>query len=476
MEVVVSKIRPGENNNFMNTEILTENTLNRLAKALMVRHNVNYQTATKMLDTFRLNVVAGEGLLTSRAQQAALLTAVNTGKRAFHGGVFVDMPKDVPCLLNWPGNLTLNKIVQALGGTLTEINTPAPGETLFIGSHKPEAGDGYVLHCAGWRGGITSPQVVPNFRAGVDFALGGIATASIAVSRSFLRISGLHTTPEIDQQGISLWRPDLDWLHPDAEGPQIEFLPPKVWMLGLGHLGQAYLWCLSFLPYSNPADVEFLLQDFDRVVKGNYASGLLCEEQNVGHKKTRICSDWLELRGFTTTIVERPFDKLTKRTPDEPGVACCGFDRAEPRRLLEDANFDLVVECGLGADSYRFDRLTLHTFPGAPKKASEIWNTSVDAIADPRLVEAFKQKDDCGIVAETLAKKAIASSFVGTFAGSLVVAEILKALHGGARCDLIQAHLRHGGLPGVAFNPEDYQLRIARSGFILALQNICLAA
>lgn len=460
----------------MNTDTLSENTLNRLAKALMLQHSVDYATALTMLGTFRLNLVCGEKLLTSQALQAALLTAVNTGKRAFHGGVFVDMPKEVPCHLNWPGKLTLNEIVQSLGGILVEIATPTTGEILYIGCPPPEGGENYAFYCSGWRGGICTAKMTPDLRPGPDFALGGIVAASLGVARSFLRISGLHTTPEVEQQGISLWRPDVDWSLPEADGPELEFLPQKLWMLGLGHLGQAYLWCFSLLPYSNPDNVNFLLQDFDRAVEGNYASGLLCENEKVGELKTRICAEWLKQRGFAATITERRFDEHTKRLPDEPGVACCGFDKAEPRLLLEDAGFDLIVECGLGADAYRFDRVIMHTFPDGSKKPHDIWKTSTDVVADPRLIKAFKQRDDCGIVAETLAKKAIASSFVGAFAGSLLVAEVVKALHGGLRCDLVQAHLRHGEPPGVVLNREDYQLRLARCGFVALLRDDCLAA
>jgi hypothetical protein len=476
MENVARKIRPSQNDNFMNTEILTENTLNRLAKALMIRHGIDYPSALAMLDTFQLNLVCNDKVFTSPSHQAALLTAVNTGKRAFHGGVFVDMPMNVPCLLNWPGNLTLNEIVQLLGGTLSPVESGAKGEILYIGKPSKKVNEGYVLYCSGWRGGIASTKIIPQFQKGADFSLGGIAAAAIGVARSFLRISDLNSGSEVEQQGISLWRPDVDWLHPDADGPELEFLPSKLWILGLGHLGQAYLWNFALLPFQNPGNVSFMLQDFDRAVEGNYASGMLCEKNNVGQKKTRICAEWLEQRGFATTIAERPFDTLTKRSPDEPSIACCGFDKAEPRTILENAGFDLIVECALGADAYRFDRLILHTFPGASRTPAEIWKTFNDPKTDPNLVKAFKQRDACGIVAETLAKKAIASSFVGALAGTLVAAEIVRALHGGTRCELVQLHVRHGEIPGVAVNTEDYLLRVGRCGFVQSKRLDSLAA
>lgn len=240
-------------------------------------------------------------------------------------------------------------------------------------------------------------------------------------------------------------------------------------MLGLGHLGQAYLWNFGLLPFQSPEEATFLLQDFDSVVGGNYSSQLLCEQSSVGRKKTRVCSEWLENRGFKTIVTERPFDETTKRTGDEPFIACCGFDAAKPRRILENTGFDLIVECALGADTARFDRIILHTFPDARHRPATIWANDDEPEADRNLVEAFRTKEDCGILAETLAKKAISSSFVGAVAGALVTGEILRALNGGVRCELIQTHLRQNVQPGVIVNDEVYALRAARSGFCSAM-------
>ena len=217
-----------------------------------------------------------------------------------------------------------------------------------------------------------------------------------------------------------------------------------------------------------------MLQDFDSVVRANYSSQLLCEQNNIGRKKTRVCSDWLEARGFKTILTERPFDENTKRAGDDPFIACCGFDAAKPRRILEDAGFDLVVECALGANAARFDRIILHTFPDARQRAASIWANDDQSETDRNLIEAFRSKEDCGIIAETLAKKAVASSFVGAVAGALVTGEILRALNGGVRCEFLQTHLRHDAEPGVILKQEIYALRAARSGFCHA--NLQLAA
>ena len=65
--------------------------------------------------------------------------------------------------------------------------------------------------------------------------------------------------------GLSLWRPgpEADWLQPDESEPPLTYLPSRLWLIGLGHLGQAYLWGLGLLPYKDPADVALVLQDID---------------------------------------------------------------------------------------------------------------------------------------------------------------------------------------------------------------------
>jgi len=447
---------------------LNEDTLDRLAKAIMVKHSIGYADALVMLSRFRLNLVCDDTIEISPSLQAALLTAVNTGKRAFHGGVTVSMPANTPCVVNWPGGLNLNEVARALGANFSTLHHDEFTHTLYLGGRANERVEGsFLVVCSGWRGGIVPTGMAVDLRLGADFALGGIAAAALGVAQGFLRLSGISSRQLESPQGISLWRPDLPWTGPSADGPALQILPKSVWMLGLGHLGQAYLWAFSFLPYSNCPEAHFLLQDFDRAVIGNFSSGLLCESQNVGKRKTRLCAEWLEARGFQTTIVERRFDAYIRRTGDEPYVACCGFDSGESRRMVESAGFDLVIECALGSETPRFDRIILHTFPDASKTADEIWSkTSRPLPVDKRLVKEFETPGDCGILAETLARKAISTSFSGAFAGALVAGELLRALHGGIRCEVIHAHLRHGQLCRVASKTENYSKRVARAGYV----------
>ena len=105
---------------------------------------------------------------------------------------------------------------------------------------------------------------------------------------------------------------------PDSFGPEIRYLPSGAWILGLGHLGQAYCWCLGCLPYVDPHELLLYLVDFDVVEDANQSTGLLVDQGSVGQTKARAVALALERIGVQTRVSERPFDSHTQRTADEP--------------------------------------------------------------------------------------------------------------------------------------------------------------
>lgn len=453
----------------MNEQAPSENNFCRLSRAIIERHRCTYTEALRILAGLRLNLVCGERIRTSIALQAALLTAINAGKRAFLGGVAVTMPASVPNLLPWPVPGSLNEVAAGLGANLSGPAMPTAAHTLYFGAAAEPVQDGLTVLCSGWRGGVAPAEQCVSVESPHDFALGGVTAGALGVAKGFLRVTGVSSRFVEGPQGVSLWRPDLDWMSAEADGPKLELLPLNLWMLGLGHLGQAYLWNLGLLPYPRGSRSTFFLQDFDRVVAANWHAGMLCDEASAGQFKTRLCSGWLEARGLGTRIIERPFDDLTRRSGEEPFVALCGFDNLKSRSLLEGAAFDLVVECGLGGETATFDDILLHTFPGASQKAAEVFGGGGDreAPAHPgALTGAFGEMRDCGILLATLEGKAVSSSFVGAYAGGLVVGELLRGLHGGVRCEMVRAHLRSNDAHGVVLMAEAYQNRLVRSGYV----------
>jgi hypothetical protein len=463
----------------MKNQPLTEDNYCRVARAIIDKHGCTYNEAVAILESLHLNLVCSEEIATSVSMQAALLTAVNTGKRSFLGGVSVSLPASVPNLLPWPTPGTLNDIVREVGGILEGPIESPQAHTLYFGKPTDPAADSLRIVCSGWRGGVEPAPHDVTLPSEPDFATGGILAGALGVAKGFVRLAGLSSRFVTEPEGLSLWRPDLHWLDVQSCGPELEMLPQNLWLLGLGHLGQAYVWNLGLLPYEWPAARVFL-QDFDRVIDANWTAGLLCNQDSPGKFKTRLCVQWLEDRKFETRIVERAFDEMTRRAGDEPFIALCGFDNIEARQLLEDAGFDLVIECGLGGSAANFDDILFHTFPKASMTPRQIWGNGGGGGAE-QAPEAFAKalgdvEGDCGILANTLAGKAISSSFVGAYAGALCIGELLRGLHGGARCEFIKAHLRSDDAPRAVALEEAYQNRFARSGYLAAARDIAMTA
>jgi hypothetical protein len=237
---------------------------------------------------------------------------------------------------------------------------------------------------------------------------------------------------------LSLWRPGADVRDAAAQGVPVQFLPKELWALGLGHLGNAYLWTLAGLPYKDPGEVEIFLTDFDRVEPENADTGLLFSADVGGRYKTRVCSTWLEERGFRTRLVERRLDSRFRRGGDEPGLALCGFDSNPARRGLATAEFLRVIDSGLGGTADNFDTVSMHTLPNA-RSAAELWP---DASPEEQHADVLRRErvaressayaglaDECGRF--ELAGKSVAVPFVGTAAACFVLAELLRLYHDG---------------------------------------------
>jgi len=243
--------------------------------------------------------------------------------------------------------------------------------------------------------------------------------------------------------GVSLWDPGREWLKVDDTEPLLTFLPSRLWMMGLGNLGQSCLWLLAALPYGTEFDVQLVLQDFDRIAPSNESTSVLTGATLVGELKTRAMARWLEQRRFRTTIVEQRFGEWTQRSNFEPGIAVCGVDNPEARRSLECAGFGLVVESGLGSGPQACKNFSLHTFPSS-LNAAELWHHESTSDADAPTMAAYESSkhpelDQCGLA--QLASRSVGIPFVSTMAGAFVLSEILRRLHGGRAFELVSGSL-----------------------------------
>ena len=401
---------------------------------------------------YTLQIDVGAGVSKSETRQAMLVTAVNAASRAFLGGVRVHIRENGPMGVAWTGGMDMATAVETYGGKVFEsLDNKHP--TLVIGNVDEPPPGSVVLYITweGWSGGVveeTKNRLAESF----EFPLAGMFAAALGVSEAFQNLRG-NAVAGRRSTGISLWEPRCDWRQEPAYGEPCLYLPKRLWLVGLGHLGQAYAWALGLLPYGNRSEVDLVLQDCDTIVKANRSTGMLSDESSVGLKKTRAVAARLEALGFKTAITERPFDSATRRSIEEPGVALVGVDDPRPRRLLEEAGFDLIVDAGLGGGPRNYLDILVHSFP-SDVKAATAWRERSgppgSSPADqPAYVDIHRQLSRttkltdgeirCGIV--DVAGTSVGAAFVGCVAGTFVLSEILRALVDGPRFEILGVSL-----------------------------------
>jgi len=376
--------------------------------------------------------------------QLAVLTAANIASRCFPSAVKVALPPglaDAPLLL-WPSlpKTFGQALAEPLGpSALVDFDNLGPESKAVIFGEIPPSDGSLRVTFDGWIAKVGPSIALTRLPEREYCSLVGILAASLAISELFLSFAEISIEAGRRIVELSLWRPDLEASDALALGVRVEFLPRELWTLGLGHLGNAYLWSLATLPYGDASKVEVFLNDFDIIEAENAETGLLFERRHIHSHKTRVCSDWLQERGFQTRIVERRFDSNFRCRVDEPRLAFCGFDLNSARRDLATGEFLRVIESGLGGTPNNFDTISLHTLPN-PRTPHELWPefTAEEAtkraenqqrLANTNPAYSTLGSDECGLA--ELAGKSVAVPFVGATAGTMVTAEIIRLLHAG---------------------------------------------
>src|SRR5580704_10695784 len=101
---------------------------------------------------------------------------------------------------------------------------------------------------------------------------------------------------------VSLWTP-WEAVNFGNNGPERFDAPDKLWLLGLGHLGQAFVWNLCFLP--GGGERLAVIQDDQSIGEENEATSLLVVPggRDIGKKKIRMAERWLEACGWRTQLI-----------------------------------------------------------------------------------------------------------------------------------------------------------------------------
>jgi hypothetical protein len=388
-----------------------------------------------------MQIAVGRDVADSAVLQAILLTAANCGARAFLGGVSV-VGACGELAVTIPGFSSIEDAVAALGARIDDrIRPDLP--TLVIGDVGGADVEPLALRAtfADWCGGVIPAASGVRLAEAGSFTPAGVLAGAIGVAEIFQRVRG--GTPMACRRaiGLDLWDLHRDWLR-GGSAPSPEHLPSEIWIVGMGNLGQAYLWTLGLLPYGRNA-ARLILQDTDVVALSNLSTSMLTTRTMTGRKKTRAMAEWAEARGFETSIVERDFAPNFTIAQREPSVALIGVDNALARQAVEDVGFGRVIEAGLGRGPQDFLGIDLHTFP-ASRPARDVWPHTGANDADITLpaYRAMLERsgDRCGTV--RLAGRSIGAPFVGSAAAALAVSELVRLCTGGKSYELVSCHLR----------------------------------
>ncbi len=430
---------------------IQSDNLHRLAKLVMdTGEAASPEEVAGILGSYQVGIQVDSDVMASPAYQAALLTAVNTGRRAFLGGVWVAGDLDIPLRIPWMGCTTLRQAVSDLQGRITGAPEPHIPTIYFSGRAARDHGRSFavrpVIH--GWSGGVIPAYDDFGLSSATSFAPAGVLAGALAVSEAFQFLRGSNALSGHRATGLSLWSPHErhDWLDADP-GPALGALPSNLWLIGLGHLGQAFLWILGFLPYEATEPPHIVLQDVDDLAYANDSTSLLTHIGLVSARKTRAMAAWCEERGFKTAIIERSFAADFKVNDREPRLAVCGVDNLEARAALEQVGFNRILEAGLGKGTQEYLSFQIHSFP-ASRSAQSYWAKQVPNDSSPeRLLQqpayqSLEQNgmDRCGLV--EIAGCSVGASFVGAVTSALAMAEILRLVHGENMDELIDGDLR----------------------------------
>jgi len=428
-----------------------EEVLSRTVKmALDSGEAATLEEAQRIFKGYQLAIEVGPSVATSPTQQACLLSAINSGRRAFLGGVYVGGSLEFNLLIPWKKCKSVEEAILDLRGIIVK-NVPCEIPRVTIGDiNTPKTIGPFAVRATynGWVGGVIPVDDGRRLPERQEFIPAGVLSGSLAVSEAFQYVRGGNPTAGRRNVGLSLWQPEpnISWLDCAEIGPEINHLPAKLWIIGLGHLGQAFLWTLGFLPYARPEDVSLVLQDFDVLSDANDSTSPLTFAPVVKEKKTRVIANWCEERGFRSAIHERRFAPNFTVNRDEPTVGICGVDNAMARAALEEVGYERIIEAGLGKGEQAYLAFQIHTFPSTDRARAK-WSMIPDKhhTATTELKPAYaslsrKGVDKCGIA--RLAGRSVGACFVGMAAAAIMVAELLRMIDGAHAYSLIDGTLR----------------------------------
>lgn len=401
---------------------MNADSFHRLAKVLADSGEAEtIEVAQATLANYGVRILLNRGFEDDVTSQIIALTAINCASRSFMGNVQIESPCDA--VLKAPGFVgkNLSEFTAWAGVHQTHDEQAQRWPVIEISAlGKPQVGKAIRPWADGWIFGINE-QAKPQ---GALVPPACVAAGGLAVSEAFSILRCDNPYAGRRALALSLWDPRKSGSAAEA-GPLVGLKVPSAWLIGLGHLGQAYAWTIGFM---DPArDATLFLQDVDEVTSSTPSTSILSTPNHLKHRKTRVVAAWLEARGYQTALVERRFDQFQRVGVSEPRVALFGVDNPAARRVFEGTGFSHVIDAGLGSGYRDFKAIRVRTFPG-PSSASDLWSASVEA---PDIVKAPAYKallasgaDPCGVT--TLATRSVGAPFVGCVGAGYVIAALMR--------------------------------------------------
>lgn len=382
-----------------------------------------FEAGLSRLNAVQVAVVVTADQSGASAGQAAAITALATAIKCFGSATLVlerDAALTVPC----PLGKSLSEVATTLGAAVADATPQNTTHAILIGA-TTDAKTRVFVRCW-WNGWIAG--VVPGWDArpmgNSGNPLAGVFAGAVAVREVFASMLG-YSRSGARISIASVWEP---WKHPDeADAGPVEFyFPNRLWFIGLGHLGQGFLWAAGFLRVAP----EVVLQDDQKASDENVGTGLLTTDDDVGrNKKTRIAARWVDELGWSTSLIERRHHGDLPLLENDPRIVIAGLDNLEARLAVARAGFDYMIDVGLGHGPVDFEGIQLRSlYKGAD--VERLWEKTeskkdIDALLKLKAYEEQAAKvAGCGVW--QLAEASAAVPFVGAAAGALTVAQIIR--------------------------------------------------
>ena len=404
----------------MVAEMALDQASARLSRILVDRARMTVPEAEAKLNAMRLHIGVGSFAPTP-AFHAALLTAIVVGTKCFRGGVHFDMDGDQPLAVPWSSDC--QSLREAIASLKVNTGPKSTCATVLFGHPRSTTSDPtFFATWDEWSAGCARSPV-PTSPAQSTNPLAGIAAAALAVGAAFRQALGFDVSESLKHE---LW---------PSGAPNFSdvYLPGSLWVLGLGNLGQAFLWTLSMLPFQDPSEVLLLLQDDDHASVQNLVTSVLTTKDNVGNLKGKLCEAWIEKRNFLVRRVDRRIQATDRLLPTDPRVAFCGFDKIGSRKLLAETGFDAIVDAGLGRSASDFDRYRVTVFD----KARRIDDHFIGLNDEPArghgpLPDAYRDLEKavgaCGMA--EYAGASVAAPYVSTLAATTAITRLIALSSG----------------------------------------------